>query len=323
MIEKKDFTKPFLIFISTFTFLFVGALLYFTPSGIRNLLEKNTPKVEADNQDFNDYLESKLVEKIVSEVLAIQERENKVQKSLLVIPEDMSSGMYTEGNCPKGNVDDNLTLAPVNKKDSVGEYVPPRLVEVNHRLTTKHGRSICLIEPAALALEEMMQDAKDVGLELIITSGYRDPDLQFQLYKTAIDRNRYLGSLRVAPAYHSEHQLGTTVDLSGMTLQQASASGTFADSPEGKWTMDNAHKYGFIMSYPKGKADITGYKFEAWHYRWIGKENAEIVHSQSRTLHEVLVDDNTRVLTQEEVNRENELANQPLDPETPISELAG
>lgn len=86
---------------------------------------------------------------------------------------------------------------------------------------------------------------------------------------------------------HSEHQLGTTVDVvtgrDGFELEQ------FRGAPEAAWLLANSWKYGFIVSYPEGKDDVTGYAWEPWHIRWIGAGEAARVVSSGLTLHEYLL----------------------------------
>lgn len=60
----------------------------------------------------------------------------------------------------------------------------------------------------------------------------------------------------------------------------------YEDTTEGKWLKENAHKYGFILRYPKGKEEITGYKFEPWHFRYVGKEAAKVIFEKDLTLEE-------------------------------------
>ena len=69
----------------------------------------------------------------------------------------------------------------------------------------------------------------------------------------------------------SQHQLGTTIDFNSLDV-------SFAKSKQGQWLAENSYKYGFIMSYPEGQEKITGYRYEPWHFRYIGKEAALLVY---------------------------------------------
>nr|MBP9058550.1 M15 family metallopeptidase [Candidatus Paceibacterota bacterium] len=78
------------------------------------------------------------------------------------------------------------------------------------------------------------------------------------------------------------HQLGTTVDFSSSSLGGV-LSEKFKDTKEGLWLQANAHKYGFVMSFPSGKEEVTGYKFEPWHYRYVGVETAQEIKDSGLT----------------------------------------
>ena len=71
---------------------------------------------------------------------------------------------------------------------------------------------------------------------------------------------------------HSEHQSGLAIDIN-------MADSAFDSSPEAKWLNDNAYKYGFILRYPKGKDNITGYMYESWHFRYVGTELANKLYN--------------------------------------------
>lgn len=132
------------------------------------------------------------------------------------------------------------------------------------------------------AFEEMQMAALDEGFNLYIASGYRSYDYQDQLY------NRYVANSGKdeadrfsARAGHSEHQTGLALDLN-------SIDDSFKDTAEGKWVAENCYKYGFIIRYPEGKESITGYKYEPWHLRYLGKETAAAVFESGLTLEEYL-----------------------------------
>ena len=80
------------------------------------------------------------------------------------------------------------------------------------------------------------------------------------------------------PGY-SEHQTGLCTDIN-------TVDSSFANTKEAKWLADNSYKYGFILRFPKGKEDITGYKYEPWHYRYVGEETAKIIYDEDLTLEE-------------------------------------
>ena len=115
-----------------------------------------------------------------------------------------------------------------------------------------------------------------------LRSGYRSYQDQLSTYNYWL---RYNGNNadyadRVsARAGHSQHQLGTAIDFSTSEIQDG-IGGQFAPTKAAKWLEENAYKYGFVISFPRGYESVTGYNYESWHYRYIGKANAqEMVNS--------------------------------------------
>lgn len=115
-----------------------------------------------------------------------------------------------------------------------------------------------------------------------VVSGYRDYWSQQAIFQRYCDRDGYEEAVTYsAKQGHSEHQTGYTMDLDSLYE-------SYADTPEGKWLAANCWKYGFIIRYPKGKEDITGYTYEPWHVRWIGTSTAKLVYDSGLTLEEFL-----------------------------------
>ena len=119
-----------------------------------------------------------------------------------------------------------------------------------------------LYEGAAAAYQEMKEAAAADGITLFIISGYRDYNTQMQLYLQEVAMYGEDQNTSAKPG-HSEHQLGTTVDLNSLSQD-------FGETPEGQWLQQNAASFGFRMSYPAGMEAATGYAYEPWHWRWWG-----------------------------------------------------
>ncbi|MDE5539334.1 MAG: M15 family metallopeptidase [Bacilli bacterium] len=118
------------------------------------------------------------------------------------------------------------------------------------------------------AFNIMKEAAKEEGLNIYISSGFRSYSTQKKLYNNYVARD----GVAEADTYsarpgHSEHQSGLAFDVNTI-------NNSFANTPEGKWLTKNAYKYGFILRYPKGKTNETGYIYEPWHFRYVGKELA-------------------------------------------------
>jgi D-alanyl-D-alanine carboxypeptidase len=133
----------------------------------------------------------------------------------------------------------------------------------------------------------MKNDAEKDNIFIKITSAFRSYETQKSLYqakeKVSDDPGMYL-----AEPGRSEHQLGTAIDISGSSVDYGRATMKFENSIEDTWLENNAHKYGFIQSYPKGKESITGYGYEPWHYRYVGIENAKYIKENNITILEFL-----------------------------------
>jgi LAS superfamily LD-carboxypeptidase LdcB len=185
---------------------------------------------------------------------------------------------------PPGNI--RNILFPVSHTRSLGSYAPPKLIHMNNRVDAR-GTATCLDEEAGFAFERMVNDALGQGLKIVMVSGYRDVHTQSMLYSNA--RPTLSGLLSVAKPGHSEHQLGTAVDMKSGSIEPFTFD-AFQNSPEYRWLQDNGHRYGFVQSYEIGKESITGYIPEAWHWRYVGIDIATAVRRSGLTLVEFLED---------------------------------
>lgn len=136
------------------------------------------------------------------------------------------------------------------------------------------------------ALKLMIKDARNQGFQLIIISGFRSYLKQMRLFNMYVRRD----GLEKAKTYsaepgYSEHQTGLAFDVASPGLDE-SIKEQFQFTKESKWLQDNAHFYGFIIRYPKGKEDITEFMYEPWHIRYVGKEDAMEIVNKNLTLEE-------------------------------------
>lgn len=188
---------------------------------------------------------------------------------------------YYTNTKPSTNLNTELIL--VNKYNYVTEnYVPENLQPLN----TSYARSgMQLVDIAKEAFESMSDDAKKEGMNIIAMSSYRSYDYQVNLYNNYVktDGKEAADTYSARPGY-SEHQTGLAVDVYNLELPYTS----FEETEEFNWMQENAYKYGFILRFPKDKVDITGYQYEAWHYRYVGKEVAKYIHNHNMTLEEYI-----------------------------------
>lgn len=138
------------------------------------------------------------------------------------------------------------------------------------------------------AFNQMKADAEKEGIILNIRSGFRSYETQETLYNNYIARDGLEKASRYSakPGY-SEHQTGLAIDI---TTEDTTISigDWFNDTKQAEWLYNNAYKYGFILRYPKGKEHITGYKYESWHYRYVGIEHSKNFAMNDLTLEEYL-----------------------------------
>lgn len=141
---------------------------------------------------------------------------------------------------------------------------------------------------AAQAARTMMDAAKAEGVTLTVSSAYRSYAVQQQTYQhwVSVNGQKVADQLSARPGY-SEHQTGLAIDFSspeGCRLEEC-----YEDTRAGRWLAKNAQNYGFILRFPKGQQAVTGYLFEPWHYRYLGKDlTARYVASGTNTLEEFL-----------------------------------
>lgn len=192
--------------------------------------------------------------------------------------------------CPKGNKGDDKTFEneiAVHVNKTIGlpaGYTPENLVDISK--VVKSVQRICLKKEALDALQVMFADAAKDNVSLAATSAFRSSSLQSKFYNALYSLKGEKAKDRIAPPNHSEHQLGTTVDLSGKSIDYISASDKFTGTPEELWLRVNAYKYGFVQSYPKGQTSITGYDHESWHYRYLGVDIAKVILKEGITIEE-------------------------------------
>jgi D-alanyl-D-alanine carboxypeptidase len=170
---------------------------------------------------------------------------------------------------------DDLTVL-VNKKYKLpANYSPSGLVAASTSGIRTVG-SISVRSVIISDLKELGTAAKAAGVNLSIISGYRSYSYQVSTYQYWVNYNK--GSVDAADRVsarpgHSQHQLGTTIDFSSSEIGDKIGS-AFHNTKAAKWLAENAWKYGFAIAYPAGKETVTGYSYESWHFRYIGKANA-------------------------------------------------
>ncbi len=211
-----------------------------------------------------------------SEELAVSESEEQTESA-----EETSDAA---SDIDFSSTDWKLTL--VNKQHPIPD-------NYEFQLGTIHGSMRC-DERVLGDLLSMFKAAREDGVSLVLCSPYRDMSRQKMLFNRKIQALMKSGvsymdayketSQAVTVPGASEHQIGLAFDIVSDSYSVLDSG--FENTDEGKWLADNSYKYGFILRYPKGKENITGIEYEPWHYRYVGKKAAEIMHDQGITLEE-------------------------------------
>ena len=167
----------------------------------------------------------------------------------------------------------------VNKYNALPASFQPELVAMDSR----YANYSAYLHPTAYQwFTKMVDDAREEGHWLYCVSAYRSYDYQQSLYQRYASRDgqRLADTYSARPGF-SEHQTGLAVDIN-----TASSSAHFEYTAQYRWLRENSWKYGFILRYPQGKEHITGFRFEPWHYRYVGPELAQAVYESGLTYDE-------------------------------------
>ena len=247
-------------------------------SATDNSQEEITVEVEGD-YDFNKEGEYKLyyVAKDSSGNTKKEEFTLKVNKKKEVQPNNASE--FTTSKGFKGVVKNGITyidgVMVVNKTYSVPKNIYP--VDAIKCVDGNRNDQI-LNKTTCTAAQEMIEAAKKDGVTLYIASGFRSYATQNSLWTGRKNSNgiAFADSGTARPGY-SEHHTGLGFDMCGSG--NGCITSEYANTTGAKWMNANAYKFGLILRYPNGKTDETGYKYESWHFRYVGKELAEKLYN--------------------------------------------
>ena len=172
-------------------------------------------------------------------------------------------------------------LMLVNKFYKLSEtYVPSDLVDVSLSYAYE-GKQVSKVMYDSLT--NMLDAAKESGYNLVVSQGYRSYADQEEAYNDieASSGVDYADKVAARPG-HSEYQTGLSVVVKPLYTEGSDME----NSPEHTWILENAHKYGFILRYPKDKENITGFSYDAWRLRYVGSNTARIIHNENITFDE-------------------------------------
>jgi len=291
-IKKQKIRKVFIMVTALFLILLSVMFFVEARSKDKNNEVEQTDPVNNDNEEKHSNEETQN-----NEVESPAENENNSSNEENNDNEDDDIEVVEEEKPQENDDVKNIVANPeaydalVNKKNNFDDtYVPNDLVALDDVPTVlKNPEVNQLRKDAYLALKELFQAAKDEAqYELYARSGYRSYYTQDALYRSYVSNNGQAAADRYsAKPGQSEHQTGLAMDITCEALNYV-LDDTFGDTEEGKWVSENAHRFGFVIRYPKGKEDITGYSYEPWHIRYLGIEVATKVYESGLTLEEYL-----------------------------------
>lgn len=238
-------------------------------------------------------------------ILKIEDYSIIISNHALTADEEIITVMYKEFkdeinikvfNSLEDNLDADDTITNpssydvvVNKsRNLLSTYVPDDLVSVNELPTSLQNPEVNQLRKVAFeALKDLFLHAQEEkSLKLYARSGYRSYNTQKSLYSSYVRNNGQEAADKFsAKPGQSEHQTGLAMDITCEAMNYK-LDDTFGETEEGKWVMENAHRFGFVIRYPKGKEEITGYQYEPWHLRYVGLSLSKEIHEKNITLEE-------------------------------------
>jgi zinc D-Ala-D-Ala carboxypeptidase len=208
-----------------------------------------------------------------NEVLLGEEAQEKVLGHRLSAPEESCSELGVL-------VDRSHSLPPT--------YVPDDLVPLrSYGVPTLGSDVLRLRDAAAEHLGRLVEAAARDGVELVVASAYRSYEEQQISHKRLASVYGSGADGMSATPGHSQHQLGTAVDFTNAAVNYQVWL-PFGETTAYRWLEHHAQEYGFVLAYPRGKEEETGYRWEPWHYRYVGVENAQRLEKSGVSLQEFL-----------------------------------
>lgn len=230
-----------------------------------NSKENITPEVEGE-YDINKSGDYKLY------YTAEDTSGNKTKEEFVLHIKEKNSGKQITSNDNQGTTSFTTSKGFKGVTKNGVTYIDGYLI-VNKTYTLPSSYGNGLTNVTIEAFNKMQAAAKVDGLNIYISSGFRSYSYQKTLYNNYVNRDGVtVADTYSARAGHSEHQSGLAFDVNTI-------NDSFANTEEGKWLNDNCYKYGFILRYPNGKSDETGYQYEPWHFRYVGVELAEKLYN--------------------------------------------
>lgn len=198
----------------------------------------------------------------------------------------VNSGDAGEPDKPQQNQE---FLLLVNKTHPIDEnYKPDDLTPIQYFASDRDAASRFMRKEPAEQFHKLVEAAKEEGHEIVMTTAYRSYGFQSVLYNNYVQQHGEAEANKFsAKPGQSEHQTGLCTDVASPSVNYQLTT-DYGDAPEGKWLAEHAHEFGFIIRFPLGKEEVTGYQYEPWHIRYVGQPAADEIYEQGITLEEYL-----------------------------------
>lgn len=282
MKKKKIKTKNLIIFMICITVIVISITYGLTKANKSNEkkgINKKEPKV-VEQKELTEMEKAKKELKYYKDENAKEYEEYRqknpdlsIEKVITNVNIGLNNKYYTNTKPSKYL---NTEKILVNKYNYVTEdYIPENLQIVSSKYSSK---TVKLVSYAKEAFEELAAAAEKENYTINAMSSYRDYAYQNTLYNNYGKKDGYdnADTYSARPGY-SEHQTGLAVDIDNKKEYFTN----FEKTKEYEWMQNNAYKYGFILRFPKDKVLETGYEYESWHYRYVGKEIAKYIHDNN------------------------------------------
>ena len=302
--KKRKLKKNVKLILILFIILFIGIFLLCKYISYRNSNSYKLKEIGYSKEEIKDIL--LLKEDNINKILSIPYNENilKFVKEKYFLTKNLKTYLSYYNNHKDLSIEKVISL--VNVKANY-EYYDENVIEptdtskgnlmlVNkyHYLTENYQPDVQkisvmyayddneLLEESLNAYIKMWKAANLENVTLIASSSYRTYAEQKELWNSRAAINKKDADSSTARPGFSEHQTGLTIDI----LTFNATLSNFEETDAFKWLSSNAYKYGFILRYPKGKEDITGYEYESWHYRYVGIDVATQIYEEDITFDE-------------------------------------
>ncbi len=282
MKKKKIKTKNLIIFMICITVIVISITYGLTKANKSNEkkgINKKEPKV-VEQKELTEMEKAKKELKYYKDENSKEYEEYRqknpdlsIEKVITNVNIGLNNKYYTNTKPSKYL---NTEKILVNKYNYVTEdYIPENLQIVSSKYSSK---TVKLVSYAKEAFEELAAAAEKENYTINAMSSYRDYAYQNTLYNNYGKKDGYdnADTYSARPGY-SEHQTGLAVDIDNKKEYFTN----FEKTKEYEWMQNNAYKYGFILRFPKDKVLETGYEYESWHYRYVGKEIAKYIHDNN------------------------------------------